>query len=141
MVSSTTDDDILVTILATLGALPPPTLLSSVALVAGGQTTPTFTTPTSSGSVVGAATLGGINPSGGQGASAPLVLSPAAEPFPSKLVDKVRSRQFVEMRELLGDNIALLRQLEAVHGCSPLHALGPARPRLREVASIRATPS
>ena len=143
MVSSTTYYDTLVTILATLGALPPPTLLSSVALVAGGQTAPTVTTPTLQpplGSVVGAAippaVVGGANPGSGLGASTPLVLSPAAEPFPSKLVDKVRSRQFVEMRELLADNIALLRQLEAVHGYSPLHALGSARPRLREVTSI-----
>ena len=39
-----------------------------------------------------------------------LMLSPAAEPFPSKLVDKVNSGQFVEMRELLADNMTLLHQ-------------------------------
>ena len=33
-----------------------------------------------------------------------LVLSPAAEPFPCKLVDKVNSDQFIEMRELLADS-------------------------------------
>ena len=65
-----------------------------------------------------------------------LVLSPATEPFPWKLVDKVNSGQFVEMRELLADNIALLHQLEAMHGYSPLHLAGVARPRLRDVSSL-----
>ena len=65
-----------------------------------------------------------------------LVLSPAAEPFPRKLVDKVNSGQFVEMRELMADNIALLHQLEAMHGYSPLHLAGVARPRLRDVSSL-----
>ena len=46
------------------------------------------------------------------------------------------THQFVEMRGLLADNISLLRELEAIHGCSPLHTLGPARPRLREVTSV-----
>ena len=65
-----------------------------------------------------------------------VVLSPAAEPFPDKLVDKVNSGQFVEMRELLADNIALLHQLEVMHGYSPLHLVGATRPRLREVSSL-----
>lgn len=38
------------------------------------------------------------------------------ELFSLKLVDKVNSSQFIEMRELLVDNIALLHQLEAVYG-------------------------
>ena len=73
------------------------------------------------------ALLGGPNPSSD---FTPLVLSPAAKPFPGKLVDKARSRQFVEMWELLADNIALLHQLEAIHGNGPLHTLGPAQPQL-----------
>ncbi len=32
-------------------------------------------------------------------------LSPASEPFPAKLVGKIKSGQFVEMRELLTDKI------------------------------------
>ena len=43
-----------------------------------------------------------------------LSLSPAMEPFPRKLVEKVRSGQFVEMRVLLHDNISLLGQLETL---------------------------
>lgn len=65
-----------------------------------------------------------------------LVLSPAAEPFPRKLIDKVISGQFIEMRELLTDNIALLQQLEAMHGYSAVHLVGAARPRLHDVASL-----
>lgn len=65
-----------------------------------------------------------------------LTLSPAAETFPKRLVDKVRSGQFTEMKELLADNMSLLHQLETVSGVSATHMLGPARPRLREVASL-----
>ena len=48
----------------------------------------------------------------------------------------VRSGQFVEMRELLADNISLVQQLEAVQSSSPLPMVGPARPRLREVSTL-----
>lgn len=59
-----------------------------------------------------------------------LMLSPAAPPFPQKLVDKVRAGHFVDMRELLADNVSLLGQLEAMQGMSAVHMLGPTRPRL-----------
>ena len=42
------------------------------------------------------------------GASA-VSLSPAAEPFPARLVAKIKSGVFVDMKELLTDNISLLR--------------------------------
>lgn len=64
-------------------------------------------------------------------------LSPASEPFPQKLVDKVRSGQFVEMREMLTDNIALLQQLETFNGQCILPTLpGALKPRLREVTAL-----
>ena len=65
-----------------------------------------------------------------------LVVSPAAEPFPRKLVDKVNSGQFIKMRELLADNITLLHQLEAMHGYSLLHLAGAAGPQIRDVSSL-----
>lgn len=65
-----------------------------------------------------------------------VILSPAAEPIPQKLADKVRSGQFVEMKELLADNMALMSQLEAIQGLPPVSMLGAARPRLREVTSL-----
>ena len=52
-------------------------------------------------------------------------------------MDKIKSGQFVHMKELLVDNIHLLQQLEAVQGLSLLPGLpGVARPRLREVTSL-----
>ena len=51
-------------------------------------------------------------------------------------MDKVQSGQFVEMTELLADNISLVHQLESIQGFSPLNLLGATRPRLREITSL-----
>lgn len=68
---------------------------------------------------------------------AALSLSPATEPFPLKLVEKIQSGQYVEMKELLTDNISLLQQLDAVNVQYGLPALpGLMRPRLREVTTL-----
>lgn len=125
-----------------LGALPPAGSLSSVHLappsrqparVSWENTTPNVDTTLSAGRSSG---LGlHIQPQL-PATHAGLTLSPAAETFPKKLVDKVRSRQFVEMKELLADNVALISQLEAVSGLSASHMLGTARPRLREVTAL-----
>ena len=118
--------------MAQLGALPPPNLLTSVALLAGTQAAPSYSTPGNQLPQTPALQLA----SGSQTPhSTGLILSPAAEPFPQKLVDKVKSGQFVEMRELLSDNIALMQQLEDIQGF-PVATLGAARPRLREVTSL-----
>ena len=62
--------------------------------------------------------------------------SPATEPFPQKLVEKVKSGQFVEMRELLSCNISLLQQLDTVNmQCLPVLP-GVLKPRLREVTTL-----
>ena len=65
-------------------------------------------------------------------------LSPSSEPFPQKLVDKVRSGQFVEMHDLLTDNIALMQKLETFRDAPiSFQAIpGALRPRLREITSI-----
>lgn len=58
-----------------------------------------------------------------------LSLSPATEPFPQKLVDRVRTGQYIEMRDLLTDNIALLQQLETFNNNCQLPGLpGVLRP-------------
>ena len=44
-----------------------------------------------------------------------IVLSPDCKPIPAKLVERVRSGQFVEMRDFLPDNIKLMDKL---HFCS-----------------------
>lgn len=66
-----------------------------------------------------------------------MTLAPALGVIPQKLVDRVRSGVYVEMREFLRDNILLLQQLESLQGNMPQLAALPveARPRLREVAS------
>lgn len=45
-----------------------------------------------------------------------VILSPAFQPIPARLVQRINSAKFVEMRDLLSDNIALHDQLESVHG-------------------------
>lgn len=61
-------------------------------------------------------------------------MSPGSEPFPPKLVDKVRSGAY---KELLGDKIALLRQLHGMNIVTTLLALpGTLKPRLKDVSSL-----
>ena len=66
----------------------------------------------------------------------PLRKTHPGEVLPKKLLEKIRSRQFVDMKELLSDNISLLQQLEATQGCTAVQVVGAARPRLREVTSL-----
>ena len=64
----------------------------------------------------------------------PVVISPAFPPIPAKLAAKILSGAYVEMRELLPDNIMLRRQLEIQDEFAP----SPSQPKppLREVQSI-----
>ncbi len=67
----------------------------------------------------------------------PLVLSSALEPIPAHLVGRIISRQFVEMRDLLSDNIALQDQLEVIQGMHHMpSAANSIRPRIREIPSL-----
>ena len=63
-----------------------------------------------------------------------MILSPAADPIPQNLVVRIQSGQFVEMRDLLADNIALLSQLSSLQGTLPLNTAN--RTTLREVPSL-----
>ena len=75
----------------------------------------------------------------GEASHGGLLLSPALEVIPKKLVEKIRTGKFIEMKELLQDNISLAAQLQELQqGSSSLQVIGAARPRLREVASITA---
>ena len=47
---------------------------------------------------------------------ADLMLSPAVEPLPQKLVDHVRAGRFVDMSEFFCNNIVLKQQLDTVKG-------------------------
>ena len=53
-------------------------------------------------------------------------------PIPTKLVQKIQALQYVDSKELLPDNIGLLRHMEALD----LPLVGETRSRLREVNSL-----
>ena len=65
-----------------------------------------------------------------------LILSPACDPFPQALVQRIRAGQFVEMRDFLADNTALLSQLSSLQGVGTLPLLTVHHTRLREVPSL-----
>ena len=60
-----------------------------------------------------------------------LIVSAALDPIPHRLVLRIRNGEFVEMRELLADNISLYNQLEDFRG----HTSGFC-PHVREVPSL-----
>lgn len=142
----------------TLGVLPPPPTLSSVSLLAPspppGGSDSIDRTDAHPASVSWAADVPQLTPSLAQtpqpvfhGIPTPpaavipppgLSLSPATEPFPQKLVARVRSGQFVELRDMLTDNIALLQQMEtftSTYACMP-GLPGVLKPRLRDITSL-----
>ena len=59
------------------------------------------------------------------------MLASAIPPIPGKVVQKAKANEFVDLRELLPDNVSLLEKLEGL----PM-APGGTRPRLREVSSL-----
>ena len=66
-----------------------------------------------------------------------IILSPASDPIPARLVRRIQSGDFVEMRELLADNISLFNQSSELHSISAITAVPPAlRPQIREVPSL-----
>ena len=65
-----------------------------------------------------------------------MILSPAANPIPYSLVQRIQSGQFVEMRDLLADNIALFSQLSPMNGVPHLPADILNNTCFREVPSL-----
>ena len=66
-----------------------------------------------------------------------IVLAPALQQIPACLVWRILGGEFVEMRDLVLDNIALHNQLETFNGSLLVAATpGCLRPRLREVPSF-----
>jgi hypothetical protein len=63
-----------------------------------------------------------------------MVLSSALPPLSAKVVGKIKSGQYVPMKDLLADNMSLCTQLEALTGPHSFYA-GFAKPRLREIQS------
>ena len=118
-----------------LGSLPPAASIQSVAIAPPVHTGPLLTEQ--EGSVHSlSALLNTPIPTSTVLKPHALVLSPALPPIPNRLADKIRGGTFVEMKELLGDNIALLQRLEEVQGHpSSQLVLAPTSARLREVSS------
>ena len=137
-----------------LGVLPPPCSLSGVPLASSApQVTFSVPSPIVSTSVNSMECLasapfvpglpGPVPPSMlATGSIGPptrvgLSLSLSTEPIPARLVQRIQSGQFVDMRDLLGDNIALTQHFEAAHSSLPNTILPlSSRPRLREVSSL-----
>lgn len=63
-------------------------------------------------------------------------MSPATDPIPYTLVQRIQSGQFVDMRDLLADNVHLLNQLTSLHGATALPLATINRTRLREIPSL-----
>ena len=61
-------------------------------------------------------------------------LSSAFSPVPGKIVAKIRAGHYIDMRELLPDNISLRGNIESL--ASPLSLHRDSRPKLREIRSL-----
>ena len=66
-----------------------------------------------------------------------LSLSMALEPVSARLVTRITSGHFIEMLDLLPDNISLSQRIDEAHASFPAYVLpASSRPRLREVTSL-----
>lgn len=128
-------------VLQPLGTLPGSVSIASVATL---RATPTAVTSTSSPRVppplVPTSTLPTSIPSTGLTSSSSqsggLILSSALDPVPQRLVQRIQAGRFIEMRELLSDNIALHDQLETLQGTVNLVSTPALPARQREVPSL-----
>ena len=101
-----------------LGVMPPPAAFTSVAAVSN----PMF--PSTPPDILHPA-----NPAAHVGVPAPpscstrlgMILSPAADPIPFRLVQRIQNGEFLEMRDLLADNVSLHSQLEDPTDMCPWH--------------------
>ena len=65
-----------------------------------------------------------------------MILTPAADPIPYDLVQRIQAGKFIEMMDLLADNIALLKQVTPLSGTTSLPFSTMSRTRLHEVPSL-----
>ena len=101
-------------------------LLTGPLGAASGSSLPTLTAMASL--VEGPSLSSGSVPAG-------LKLSSTFPPLPAKLVAKAQAGLYVEMKELLTDNISLQHQLDALHSQPAVQLPAAVRPRMREVGS------
>lgn len=121
--------------LTPLGILPPASALSRLTVFPAG-TASTATLATAASTMLSSWTgtpLASLQPNPQPApAEGTVILSSALPPIGAKLANKIRSHQFVAMKELLSDNMALHGQLDDL----PAQATITSRPhRLREIDS------
>ena len=69
--------------------------------------------------------------------SGDMSLPMSARPIPAKIVRQIQSGQYVEMQDLLDDNMAVRRHFEDLHGAMGMQLLPiTSRPRVREVSTL-----
>ena len=114
-------------------------LMNSASIMSSSVSTPTMTASLTAPSSMALAT--GSFPLveaaiASTGRSQGLILSSALPHVPAKIVSKVQAAQFIQMKDLLGDNVTLVNQLDNL----PANSLGGAsssipQPQMREVFS------
>ena len=119
-----------------LGSIPPPVSLASIPLSANPHVPIAWESPQGTSAPAGVPLIQPPAPVTSV-QSTDLSLSMSLRPVPVRIVQQVRSGQFVDMRDLLGDNAAVRQHFEGVHGALGFHVLPmSSRPRVREVTSL-----
>lgn len=106
-----------------LGSLPTPTAIASVGTIPqqGGATSSVKATNLATSVTWSPQALGnyfsmgmGLLPSSTT-TTQPLILASSYPPVPEKLVDQIKAGRYVDMKDMLSNNISLLHSLEAFH--------------------------
>ena len=103
--------------------------LASLPLLSSTPTATSSTIPTSS---LVTPALSAPLPSTGE-PSHSLITSNALPPLPAKILEKIKAGQFLDLKELLPDNAALLSQLRQLHSLGPHHPPASSNTKLREI--------
>ena len=103
--------------------------ITSTSMVSGGLLPPLPSIMSTTAMAIVEGLAGGSSPKA-------LRLSSAFAPLPAKLVEKIQSGQYVEMQDLLADNMALQSQLDAMHAHPAYPLAVVARLRLRDMHSL-----
>ena len=128
---------------ATLSLMPPPSAIASVATIPATSLSlaalQTSTVASGSGrptpAVLAASVMASVQGALGNAASQAVRLSSTFSPLPAKLVTKIQAGHFIEIKELLVDNIALQRQLDAIQAQPAYPLPAAARPCMRDIDS------
>ena len=121
-----------------LGLIPPASALSTMPIFSlSGHPPPALTAAglaTITTSEVSPSIAGPLPQTSTSGPGQAMLLSSALPPIAAKVVTKIKSGQYVPMKDLLADNMSLCNQLEALPGAQHVYTSLP-KPRLREIQS------